>query len=319
MQRSGQSTIGVDVGGTKIAAARVDPSGAVEAHREVRTDLSSGEAILRQIADLVAELTAEADAVLGVGVGIPGTINQERGRLLQAVNTPLAEIDVRPRLETLTGLRVIIDNDANCAALGEHVHGAAGPYSHSILLTLGTGVGGGMVFGGRVFRGATGAGGELGHIVIDRDGRSCQGSCPGRGHLETFCSGTGLGRSAAAHVAVEPDGTLARALEPGQRPDARFVLARLAEGDTEAATLVEDLGRALGAGLVSLANTFEPSVFVIGGGFGEAAGDAVLDPARAVLIEQALHPMNATPVVMAKLGGDAGMIGAAELLRSDLA
>jgi glucokinase len=120
-------------------------------------------------------------------------------------------------------------------------------------------------------------------------------------------------------VAVEPDGTLARALAPGQQPDARFVLARFADGDAEAAALVEDLGRALGAGLVSLANTFEPSVFVIGGGFGEAAGDAVLDPARAVLVEQALHPMNRTPVVMAKLGGDAGVIGAAELLRSDLA
>jgi glucokinase len=316
---SALSTVGIDVGGTKIAGARLDPGGVVAASLEVPTDLSSSDAILGQIAALVAELTADVEPVLGVGVGIPGTINQREGRLLQAVNTPLADIAVRSRLEELTGLRVIIDNDANCAALGEHVHGAAGPYSHSILLTLGTGVGGGMVFDGRVFRGASGAGGELGHIVIDRDGRSCQGSCPGRGHLETFCSGTGLGRSARAHVAVEPDGTLARALEPGQQPDARFVLARLAEGDAEAAALVEDLGRALGAGLVSLANTFAPSVFVIGGGFGEAAGDAVLDPARGVLVEQALHPMNRTPVVMAKLGGDAGVIGAAELLRSDLA
>ncbi len=319
MDDSSTGTIGVDLGGTKIAAARVTATGTVTAAREVRTDLSSGEAILAQIAALVADLQDDGPPVLGVGVGIPGTINQEQGRLLQAVNLPLGDIEIRGRLEALTGLPVVIDNDANCAALAEHVHGAAGPYRHSILLTLGTGVGGGMVFDGRLFRGASGAGGELGHIVIERNGRSCQGTCPGRGHLETFCSGTGLARSARAHVAVEPQGTLAQALAEGQDPDARFVLARREAGDQEAAALVEDLGRALGAGLVSLANVFEPSVFVIGGGFGEAAGDAVLDPARRVLVEQALHPMNETPVLMARLGNDAGVIGAAELPRSDLA
>jgi glucokinase len=124
---SALSTVGIDVGGTKIAGARLDPGGVVAASLEVPTDLSSSDAILGQIAALVAELTADVEPVLGVGVGIPGTINQRDGRLLQAVNTPLADIAVRSRLEELTGLRVIIDNDANCAALGEHVHGAAGP------------------------------------------------------------------------------------------------------------------------------------------------------------------------------------------------
>ena len=308
------SVIGVDLGGTKILAGRVRPDGTVVERREEPTDLSSAEAILAQIVAVTAAL-AGADDVRGVGVGIPSTINQERGEVLQSVNVPLRDLPVRDRLAAVTGLEVAIDNDANCAALGEHVYGAAGPYPHSLMLTLGTGLGGGIVVDGRIYHGATGGAGELGHIVVDRNGPPCQGSCPGRGHLEALCSGTALGRIAAEHVARHPTGTLAGALEPDAEPDARFVVERLEDGDAEAARLVETLARDLGAGLVSLANAFEPSVFVIGGGFGEAAAGHLIGPAVEVLRAEALHPMNAIPVLPARLGRDAGMIGAAELLR----
>jgi glucokinase len=307
--------IGVDLGGTKIRAGRVGGDGTVAEEQEVRTDTSSGDAILRQIADLVARLRASGGDVRGVGIGLPGTIDQGRGVLIQAVNLPLGDVPLRDRLGELIGLPVVIDNDANCAALGEHAHGAAGPYPHSIMLTLGTGVGGGLVFDGRLFRGATGAGGELGHIVIDLDGPRCQGSCPGRGHLESFCSGTALTRRAREHVAARPDGSLAAAVAPGEEADSRLVVRQAEAGDAEAQALLTEHGRILGAGLVGLANVFEPSVFVIGGGLGEAAGERLLVPAREVVAREALRPMDETPVVLAQLGGDAGMIGAAELLR----
>jgi glucokinase len=262
----------------------------------------------------VLELAA-GDDLHGVGVGLPGTIDQRRGVVVQAANLPLDEAPAREMLRRETGMHVVIDNDANCAAVAEHLHGAASGCRHSVTLTLGTGVGGGVVIDDRPFRGATGAGAELGHIVVDRNGPPCPGSCAGRGHLEAYCSGTAMIRVVAEHVATWPEGSLARAIAGGERPDARLVLQLAGDGDEEAVMLLQEAGRALGVGLVSLAHAFEPEVFVVGGGFGEAAYRLILEPARAVLRDEAMHPMAGIPVVPARLGSDAGMLGAAELPR----
>jgi glucokinase len=306
-------TIGVDVGGTKILAGRVREDGQVAARRQVPTERGSGPRILRQIADLVADLAA-GDPLDGIGVGFPGTIDQRRGVVVQTSNLPMADVPALEQLQGETGHAVWIDNDANCAALAEHHRGAAAGHQHSVTITLGTGVGGGVVIDGRPFRGATGAGAELGHIVIDRDGPPCPGSCPGHGHLESYASGTAFGLAVAAHVREQPGGTLARRADD-DKPDSPLALHAAAEGDAEAIVLLEAVGDALGHGLVTLAHAFEPEIFVIGGGFGMAARDWILDPARHVLASEAVHPMAGTPVVSARLGPEAGMLGAAELPR----
>ncbi len=290
-------TIGIDVGGTKILAARVDAGGAIGATEHVVTDLTSAAGVLAQITALARALGAGPDTP--VGVGVPGTVDQARGAVLHAVNTPFDDGPFRDHLAAALGARVEIDNDGNCAALAEHRHGAGRGADYVVMLTLGTGVGGGVIAAGQPYRGARGTGAELGHIVIEQDGRPCQGSCPGRGHLEAYASG-----HAAAALAGEAgiDG-----------PDA--LLAAVAAGDEAARAVIGRIAAALGAGLVTLANAFGPEVIVIGGGFGIAAGRFLLDPATRILAAEALRPNGDVPVVPAVLGTSAGVIGAAELTR----
>ena len=222
----------------------------------------------------MARKLGDGREVSGVGVGVPGTVERPDGTLIQAVNLPLRNIALRALLNDVLDAPVVIENDGNCAALGEHRFGAAAGTTHSVTLTLGTGVGGGIVADGGLLAGARGTGGELGHIVIERNGRHCQGSCPGRGHLEAYCSGTALG---------------ARGREAGYG-DAHDVLARATTGDQGALALIDELAAALGAGLVSLANALAPEVFVIGGGLGDACADLILPRAGRILREQALPP-----------------------------
>jgi glucokinase len=291
------TVIGVDVGATKVLAGRVAADGRREAEHGVPTETSGADALLAQIVGLVNEL--RTDDVEAVGIGIPGTIDQRAGALVMAINLLFGDVPIRDRLEQALGLRVEIDNDGNCAGLAEHVHGAARGTDHSITLTLGTGVGGGVVNGGRVLRGARGAGIELGHVVLDLHGRPCQGVCRGHGHLEAYCSGTAVSK-------------LGREAGIG---DAHAVVARARAGDAAARRIIDDTAYALGIGLVTLANAFGPEVVVIGGGFGEAACHLLIPRAQEVLRDEAMRPMNAAPVKPAELGGEAGMMGAAELAR----
>ena len=289
--------IGIDLGGTKVLAGLVDGQGRVLARYEVATAGGSTDALVAQLLEVGHRVAADR-AVVGIGVGVPATIDQRAGALIQAVNLPLRDVPLRSRLAEEFGVRAEIDNDGNCAALGEHRFGAAAGTAWSVALTLGTGVGGGVIADGRLLRGSRGAAAELGHLVIERDGRPCQGSCPGRGHVEAYCSGTALGE---------------RAREHGMR-DAHDVIDRASAGDPTAGALVDDLARALGAALVGLANTFDPDAFVIGGGLGDAIAPLVLPTARAILAGEALEPNRDARVVKAALGPDAGMIGAAALV-----
>jgi glucokinase len=286
--------IGVDVGGTKTLGAVVSRAGVIERRLERRAEPSSEKALLASLDGLIEELRAGAE-VTAIGVGIPSRIDQRRGRSIAAVNLPLDGVDLRDRLREKHGLPVAIDNDGNAAAIAEWKAGVARGAGNVVMLTLGTGVGGGLIVDGRPFRGATGSAAELGHIVIDVDGPPCP--CGGHGHLESYASGPVADR-------------IARELF-GDGSDAEDLVARARDEDAAAVDALAGIGRKLGAGIATFVNVFEPELVVIGGGFG-AAGELLLEPAREVVAREGLEPGRDTVrIVEAELGVDAGVIGAA--------
>lgn len=254
---------------------------------------------------------AARPGVAGVGMGLPCTIDQERGVAITAVNLPISDVPIRDLMtERLDGLPVHIDNDANVAAAAEHRVGVARGARNVVMLTIGTGIGGGLILEGRLYRGTIGAGAELGHMVVDLDGPRCQGNCPNRGCIETFASGMALARDGRAAAESAPDSLLAVALASGEPFSGKTVTEAALNGDETALEVVTEAGRHLGTAFSSYANIFEPDVIVVGGGV-MALGDLLLGPAREELKRRALSPMDATPVKLAELGPKAGMIGAA--------
>lgn len=285
--------------------------------REASTGQSEDELVELLVRE-IEEARAKCPGAEAVGLGIPATIRHEDGVAVSAVNLPIENLPIRELVQERTGLPVFVDNDANVAALAEHLYGAARGAEFAVMLTIGTGIGGGLILGGEIYRGATGAGAELGHTVIEIDGPACQGNCPGRGCVETFASGTALGREGRAAAEREPDSALGAMLADGLPIDGRAVTEAALSGDEAAREVFELVGSRLGVALAGFANIFEPEVFVIGGGV-IAAGDLLLEPARRELERRALPPMKRIPVVAAELGSDAGMIGAAALARTELA
>jgi glucokinase len=309
--------IGVDLGGTKMLLGVLDSSSKVVwESRERSTGQSEGELV-----ELLVREVAEAREVHGgveaIGLGIPATIDHEKGLAVSAVNLPIEDLPIRDLAVKRTGLPVFVDNDANVAALAEHLYGAARGAQNAVMLTLGTGIGGGLILGGEIYRGATGAGAELGHMVIEIEGPRCQGNCPSRGCIETFASGTAIGREGRAAAEREPESTLGKMLADGVEIDGKAVTEAALGGDRIAIEVFDLVGMRLGVALANFANIFEPEVIVIGGGV-MAAGDLLLEPARRELQARALPPMRRTPVVAAELGEDAGMIGAAAMARVEL-
>jgi len=286
--------IGVDVGGTKILAAVVSRDGSVGARVERPSEHSSQDALLGELDSMVEELQRGDAGVRALGFGVPSRIDQRAGRAIKSVNIPLEGVDLRDRMRERHGLPVAIDNDANAAAIGEWQAGAARGARYVVMLTLGTGVGGGLILDGKPYRGATGSGAELGHIVIDPDGPPC--GCGGHGHLESLAAGPAADR-------------VARSLY-GAESNAHELVRRGQAGDGEAVEALAGIGRYLGAGIASLVNIFEPELVVVGGGFG-AAGELLLGPAREVLAVEGLEPGRDTVrIVQAELGAEAGVIGA---------
>jgi glucokinase len=309
--------IGVDLGGTKMLLGVLDSDSEVLwESREASTGQTEDELV-----DLLVREAGEAlrhcPGVAGIGLGIPATIDHERGVALSAVNLPLENLPIRDLVSERIGLPVFVDNDANVATLAEHLYGAARGARNAVMLTIGTGIGGGLILGGEVYRGSTGAGAELGHTVIEIDGPRCQGNCPGRGCVETLASGTAIGREGRAAAEQAPDSELGRMLAAGEEIDGKAVTEAALGGDAAARGVLDLVGSRLGVALTSFANIFEPEVFVIGGG-AIAAGDLLLDPARRTLEQRALPPMKRIPVAAAELGPDAGMIGAAAMARIEL-
>lgn len=302
------SVIGVDVGGTKIAACRMDSRYAIEESFGVPTP-PGGMAVVAAVAGAVAALEAgAADRVTAVGAGMPATIDSATGIVGASNHTGLDGLNAQRLLQDAIDVPVLVDNDGNVAALAEHRLGAARGYSDAVLLTIGTGIGGGLIIGGEVFRGGGGQGAELGHVVVKGDGPPCQGDCPNHGCVETMCSGTSLARDLAAVARSTPGSALAEALA-ADRLDSHAGLELATGGDRDAIGVFREAGRWLGVAVASLANVFDPDVVVIGGGV-SAAGELLLAPARDEYRRRALPPTRRAPLVVAGLGNDAGMVGA---------
>lgn len=276
--------IGVDLGGTKILAGIVDREGRVGETVERSTPTDSQASVLDAIAEVVAELrTPEVEAV---GLGVPVRVDLRTGVAVGAVNVPLRDLSLEEELGRRVRLPVVVVNDASAAALGEFRLGAGRGTENLVLITLGTGVGGGVVLDRSLYRGWS----EVGHMVIVEDGYPCQGACTGRGHVESYCSGTAADR--VAREVIGPDAT-ARDLVERRHP------------------ALTTIGRHLGAAVASLQNLFDPDIVVIGGGFGVSAGELLLEPVRAVIRREALAPAGErVRLAVSELQGSAGLIGA---------
>ena len=309
-------TIGVDLGGTKLAVGVVDDLRETGWSNVVSSKGYSQGEVVDLLAEQINMAHEKHPGAVAAGVGIPAALDFERGFAISTANLPLEDVPVRDLLAQKISIPAFIDNDGNVAMLAEALYGAARGTKNALLLTLGTGIGGGIWIDGKLFRGAKGAGAELGHTVVDIDGPKC--ACRGgRGCIEVFASGNAIGR--AGQVAAEgvPDSALGRLAASGQTITGKDVTDAALAGDEEAIAVIEMAGHYLGNALVSLANIFEPEVIVLGGG-AMAMGELILEPARKELRDRALRPMDQTRVVAAELGPEAGMIGAAAMARIEM-
>jgi len=329
-------TLGVDVGGTKVLGVAIDSSGSVVASARAATPLSqhvggvdadAADAVIDAIADVVSELWTSAAVVDGqnnaagrdpaLGVGIPGLVDDE-GTMHFAPNLPAGVgVDFRRRVSDAVGLqRVVIDNDATCAALCEWLLGAAKGATDAIVVTLGTGIGAGIIANGAVLRGANGYAGEAGHFVVDPSGPVC--SCGRRGCWERYASGSGLARLAREAASAGRLGAVV-ALARGDAESVRgeHVTQAAADDDPGALEVMAELGWWTALGIANLTPLLDPSVVVLGGGLLQA-GDLLLEPTRRAYAEVAYagaaHPVDIVP---AEFGELAGAVGAALMARAD--
>jgi len=303
--------IGMDAGGTKLLGGVVGADLVVH-HRVHRRILGLDQAeLVETIVDAVEEARAAAPDVEAVGFGIPALVRPQTGSVMVSNHLPLDGLPFKALMSERLDMAVAVDNDSNVAILAEHRAGAARGADDVLMLTLGTGIGGGLLFGGEVYRGSVGAAAELGHIVVDPDGPECPGDCPGRGCLEAFASGNAIGRAGGAAARQAPESSLGKALAQGREITGGLVTELAHDGDEQALEILAEAGRWLGLGLVTLVNALNPELVIVGGGAGQA-GDLLLRPAREVLSERALPPnRELVRLVSAEFGTEAGMMGAA--------
>jgi glucokinase len=305
--------VGVDLGGTSVKAALVSTDLELLARDSAPTDISDEDRLLSEIERLVRRIAGDSP-VAAVGFGLPSQIDQRRGVVADSINVPITDVPFAAEMTARLDLPVKVDNDANVACLAEARIGAGKGRDNVIMLTLGTGVGGGIVIGGSLYHGSTGYGGELGHMVIDENGPPCQGHCPNHGCLESLASAAGVRAAAAQIAAGRPDGTLAKAGAAREPVDPRLVIDGALDGDPDCVDALAIVGRHLGVGIANYVNIFNPDVVVVGGGI-MAAGEILLGVAREEAGRRALRPpWGEVEVVAAELGNDAGVLGAAALV-----
>lgn len=308
--------IGVDVGGTKIAGVRAGRDGEILGEHEVASPAQEPDAIVEAIVAMVGWLR-DRD-VSAVGVGAAGMVEAATGIMRYAPNLAWRDLPLRDRVAEGCGLPTLLDNDANLAAWGEYRFGAGRGTDHMLAVTVGTGIGGGIVVGGRLVRGAHGFAGEIGHVIVDPAGPLC--GCGNHGCWEQLASGRAIDRLGREAVARHPHGALARMVNGAvDTVSGPLVTAAARDGDEEAVGILAEVGRRLGEGIAGLVNVLDPEVVVVGGGAIEA-GDLLLDPAReayAEAVEGVQHRPH-VPVLAAELGNDAGAIGAADLALLEL-
>jgi glucokinase len=302
--------IGVDVGGTKVLAGAVDAGLAVHHRASRRSRVGDTEALLDTILSAIVEVRdAGSTEVAAVGIGIPSMLDQRRGVPGFTTHLPLTGVPVAAVMAERLGLPVYVSNDATLAMLVEHRFGAARGATDAVMLTLGTGIGGGIVAGGRLVEGSVGAAAEPGHMVVDVDGPPCP--CGAVGCLEALASGTALAREGARVARAAADSALARAAASGREITGALVTELAHDGDRAARDVMALVGMRLGLGIASLVNLLNPSVVVVGGGM-VAAGELLLEPARTVVRDRALPPSrDVVEIVPARFGEEAGMLGAA--------
>lgn len=292
---SASRAIGLDLGGTKILAGVVGRDGIVHRRQSLPTPVTSEEELLTTLEGVVESLLGED--VAAVGFGIPSQIDQRSGWAVSSVHVPLTHVDFRDRMADRFTLPVGVDNDGNAAAIAEWKLGAGRGTSNLVLLTLGTGIGGGLILDGRPFRGSVGGGAELGHMVLDYGGPPCKGECTGHGHFEALVAGSAADALAETRF--------------GAGANARRLVDEAEAGHDGAVADLAELGHKLGAGIGSLVNIFNPELVIVGGGFADA-GELILGPARETLEVEALPlPREIVRIVPAELGAEAGMVGAA--------
>ena len=304
--------IGIDIGGTKIAAGVVAEDGRILQRVRVPTPPDDELATLAALHAVVDELLARDPRVEAIGVGAAGLVERPGANARWAPHNTYRRLELRRLLHERTGLPTSVDNDANAAAWAEARFGAGAVSDDLVVVNVGTGIGGGLVLDGRLYHGEHGFAGELGHLIVDPDGDRCD--CGNRGCLEAMASGSTLGRLGREAAAADPGGRLAALAGGPHLVTGEVVFAAAAEGDKAALALFERVGHWLGVGIASLVTIFDPDLVVVGGGVA-ATGDLLLAPARASF-ERYVHARDQRdlpPVVPARLGADAGLVGAATL------
>ncbi len=303
---------GVDIGGTTVKIGLFELEGKIVDKWEIKTRTANkGEAVLPDIAESlqkkIAELNIQKEEIKGIGVGVPAPVNDE-GIVKNTANLGWGYKEVTRELEELTGLPAKAGNDANVAALGEMWLGAGNGQKNMIMVTLGTGVGGGVIVGGKMLVGQNGAGGEIGHICVNYEETDRCG-CGNQGCLEQYASATGITRLARKRLEKNEDDTILR----GQELSAKAVFDALKAGDKVAEEIVEEFGAYLGYACANLAAVADPAVFVIGGGVSKA-GDILLGYIEKNYQKKAFFAQKDAKFVLAQLGNDAGICGAAKLI-----
>jgi glucokinase len=312
--------LGIDVGGTNLVAGCVSTDGAqVEGIRSEPTRPEEGaDGVIARIVELARRSMAGLAAAVpgatvdGVGIGAPGPLDTRRGIVLLTPNLGWVDMPLRDRVARGLGLPAALDNDANCAVLGEHWRGAAQGTRQALGVTIGTGIGGGLILDGRLYHGASDCAGEIGHTTIEMNGRRC--ACGNYGCLEAYASGPAIARRALEAVETGAESSLAEVMRRG--PDAvtaQVVYEAATAGDPLAREVVQDTARFLGAGIANLVNVYNPEVVVVCGGVTQA-GDSLFVPLRREVGRRAFRPaVEVCRILPGALPGTAGVVGAARV------
>ena len=310
--------IGIDLGGTNIAAALVDEGGCIIKRADIPTAAADGaKAVTDRVVRVCEMLTEHESALSSIGIGVPGTVDNETGEVVFTPNLPLSGVNITRELRQKYGCPIYTGNDANCAALGEAIAGGAKGARDVVFMTLGTGVGGGIILGGRLHTGINGAAGELGHTVIITGGREC--GCGRKGCWERYASASGIIRTAIEFMQSHPDSLLWEICGGlAETINGRAIFDAYRAGDRAARLTVGRYIEHLAAGIVNITNILEPELFCVGGGISNA-WDCLAEPLQALVDAEKYMRFSPrspqTRIVKAELGNDAGIIGAALLGR----
>ncbi len=312
--------LGVDVGGTNIACGVVNDDFEIIARAKVKTNLPRPyEEILEDIKLSIRQACEQAGTepreAVSIGIGCPGTCNPESGIVEYSNNLGFLNVPLKIDIEKEFGVKTYLDNDANAAAFGEYVAGAAKGSTNAVVITLGTGVGSGIIIDGKIYGGSNHAGGEIGHTVIVADGEPC--TCGRYGCFEAYASATALSRMTAEAVKRVPSSLMARFIADDGKVSARTAYRAMKEGDEAALSVTERYVKYLACGIANAINIFQPDILCVGGGVCNE-GDTLMEPLRELVAKQIYSKNSAknTEIAVCSLGNDAGIIGAAMLYRS---